>query len=108
MKELIFGKSDNGKADKALTNEISVSEGRCSVNIYEVFPQYEIGDPVPDEYDCSQFELSVVLTFYNKKSLIYLMTALKDSLEAWDMADIDTEIKNLKAFREHIKERQEE
>lgn len=108
MKELIFGKSDNGKADKALTNEISVSEGRCSVNIYEVFPQHEIGDPIPDEYDCSKFEPSVVLSFYNKKSLITLITALKESLEAWDMANIDSEIKNLKAFRERIKETQEE
>ena len=103
MQELIFGKSINGKADKMLTNEISVSEGRCSVNIFEVLTQHEIGEPVPDRYAYHQLDPDVKLTFYNKKSLIAVIAALRDSLEQWDKAEIDAEINNLRMIRERIK-----
>lgn len=105
MKELIFGKSENGKADKMITNEISASQKRCSVEIYEVPPEYEIGEVVPNDYDFDSLEPSVVLRFHSKKSMISLIAALRDSLDMWNRAEIDAEINNLKRFREEIQGR---
>lgn len=104
MKEIIFGKAQNGKANKLITNEISVREGRCSVNIYEVSPDYEIGDPVPDQYDYSGVIPEVILTFYNKKSLITIIAALRESLEMWDREEIDSDIKKMMQLKEKMRE----
>lgn len=103
MKEMIFGAAENGKGDKLLTHTISTDHKRCSVAIYEVFPQHEIGAACPDNYDCDSMEPSVVLTFHNKKSLISVITALRETLGAWDTAEIDSEIRNMKILREEIK-----